>query len=389
MKKITSIFLILFCLNSFQQRCIAQDSLLVNFLLHRIADQQINKDDYFLTGIFPSYISNNETFHATKKDNNIFFNTLISYTLIDIKDGVSKDNQILIDAILAKAKPIYPKFQNSNGRNTYNFWRTDTTFKYPYTDVINPFLKDITLPDDMDDTVLSLLALDADDSTAEAAHQLMQSFTNNDSSKLRSVIKMYRQYPAYSTWFGKKFPVVFDVSVLCNLLGFVQHYNLAWTKADSASLDVIVKTIENNYHISQPEYASPYYPKTSLILYHIARLMNVKYISQLEALKVKLVTDAVSEFAHSGNILEKVILSNAILKWGYLPPEIQLPETGTVEAQIELNDFAFFMGNIPSYFPNTIRRFATNKKIGLFYHHCPAYNDALLLEYLLLKKSKF
>ena len=41
---------------------------------------------------------------------------------------------------------------------------------------------------------------------------------------------------AYSTWFGKKFPVVFDVSVLCNVLSFIQQNNLQWTKADSASL---------------------------------------------------------------------------------------------------------------------------------------------------------
>ncbi len=387
MKKIISIFFILLCLNSFPQSCIAQDSLLVNFLLKRIANHQVKQDDYFLSGIFPSYISSKETFNANKKDNNIFFNTLIAYTLSDIKTYVSKNNQLLIEEILTKSKTLFPKFRNTKGRNTYNFWRTDTTLKYPYTGLINPFSKDITLPDDMDDTVLSLLALDTDDSSVASVHALMQSFANNGSSKLRSVIKMYRQYPAYSTWFGKKFPVVFDVSVLCNLLSFVQHYNLPWTKVDSASLDVIVKTVENNYHITQPEYASPYYPKTSLILYHIARLMNVKYIPQLEILKVKLITDAVSEFAHSNNILEKVILSNAILKWGYIPPEIQMPSSINVQAQIEENDYSFFVGNIPSYFSNLLRRFATEKKIGFYYHYCPAYNDALLLEYLVLKNK--
>ena len=387
MKRTILIFSFLFSVQIFPQCCIAQDSLLINFLLNRIAEQQVKQDNYFLPGIFPSYISNNESFSDKKKDNNIFFNTLIAYTLSDIKSSVSKPNQFLIDDILAKAKPLFPKFKNKKGRDTYNFWRTDTAFKYPYTGLINPFLKDITLPDDMDDTVLSLLALDTDDSTAASVHALMQFFTNNGSGEFRSVIEMYNQLPAYSTWFGKKFPLVFDVSVLCNVLSFVQQYNLPWTKADSASLDVIVKTVENNYHITQPEYASPYYPKTSIILYHIARLMSIKAIPQLEVLKVKLVTDAVGEFTHTDNTMEKVILSSAFMKWGYIAPAFELPSTDEVENKIEQNDFSFFVGNIPSYFSNTMRRFATEKKIGLFYHYCPAYNDALLLEYLVLKNK--
>ena len=387
MRKTILIFSVLLIVQTLPQLCKAQDSLLINLLLKKIAIQQVKQDGYFLPGIFPSYISKKETFSDKKKDNNIFFNTLIAYTLSNIKSFVTKDNQLLIDEIFEKGKPLFPKFKNQKGRNTYNFWRTDTTFEYPYTGLINPFKKNVTLPDDMDDTVLSLLALQEDDSVAANVHLLMQSFTNNDSNQVRSVISSYNQLPAYSTWFGKKFPVVFDVSVLCNLLSFVQLYNLPWTKADSASLDVILTTIKNSDHISQPVYASPYYPKTSLILYHIARLMSIKNIPELEALKVKLLTDAVIEFSNTKNILEKIILSSAILKWGYIPPALNLPSTAEYETSIEQNDFSFFVGNIPSYFPGWLRKYATEKNTGLFYHYCPAYNDALLLEYLVLKNQ--
>jgi len=160
---------------------------------------------------------------------------------------------------------------------------------------------------------------------------------------------------------------------------------LQWTKADSASLEVIVKTIQNNYHIAEPIYASPYYGKTSIILYHIARLMSIKEIPQLEALKTKLITDAVNELPNSKNILEKVILSTAILKWGYSPPVTGLPTTTDIETKIETNDFAFFIGNVPSYFHDMFRKYATTNHMGLFYHYCPAWNDMLLLEYLVLK----
>jgi len=178
---------------------------------------------------------------------------------------------------------------------------------------------------------------------------------------------------------------VFDVNVLCNVLSFVQTYNLKWTKADSASLEVIVKTIQNNYHINQPVYASPYYGKTSIILYHVARLMSIKRITQLEALKTKLITDAANELVHSDNVIEKIILSTAILKLGYIPPAFRLPTTTEVEIKIEKNDLPFFIGNVPSYFHDTFRKYATTNNIGLFYHYCPAWNDVLLLEYLVLK----
>jgi hypothetical protein len=371
----------------FPQLCLAQDSVLIHYLLERITAQQVKQDDYFLQGIFPSYISNNETFSSRKKDNNIFFNGLIAYTLNDIRPYVNDRNRLVIDVILANAKQLYPKFKNQKGRNTYNFWRTDTTYDYPYAGLLKLFGKKISLPDDMDDTVLSLLALDADDSIALNVHALMQMYVNSDTNKVRSVINVYNDLPAYSTWFGKKFPVVFDVSVLCNILSFVQTYNLRWTKADSASLAVIIKTIKNNYHINEPMYASPYYTKTSIILYHIARLMSVKKIPQLEELKVKLITDAVHEFTHSDNILEKIILNTAILKWGYIPPQIQLPTTDIIESKIEKNNFSFFVGNIPSYFQDFFRKYATKKKACLFYHYCPAYNDVLLLEFLVLKNK--
>ena len=95
----------------------------------------------------------------------------------------------------------------------------------------------------MDDTVLSLLAQDADSITAATVHEQMQQYINDDNPKANAIDKAYRQYRAYSVWYGSHFPVVFDVCVLSNVLHFVQHYNLPWTAADSSSLKVILQTI--------------------------------------------------------------------------------------------------------------------------------------------------
>ena len=109
-------FIVLSC------QCIAQDTLLINYLLKRIASQQIKEDEHFLPGIFPSYISGKEIFSDRKKDNNIFFNGLMAYALNDIRPHVNTQNRLIVDSILINAKPLFSKFKNRKGRNTYNFW---------------------------------------------------------------------------------------------------------------------------------------------------------------------------------------------------------------------------------------------------------------------------
>lgn len=365
-----------------------QDSLYVNFLINRIHELQVKEHGLFVKGLFPSFISGKEKFSDKKRDNNIFYNGLIAYTLKDIKTSLDQNNLQQVDSILQRSRPAFDKFKNQKGRGTYNFWRTDTAFHYPYMGLVNLFMKKTELPDDMDDTVLSLQALDANDSSAKAIHVLMQQYVNRDSNKVRTVIKAYEKYPAYSTWFGKKFPVVFDVSVMCNILAFVQHYNLAWTKSDSASLNVVITTIKDQYHIYQPLYASPYYPKTSLILYHVARLMSIRPVPQLEALKPKLVERANEQLTKTHNLLERIILSSALMKWGEHPASIQLPSLDALQNELEQNDFSFFAGNVPSYFSDWLRKYASNGNVFIYHHYCPAFNDVLLLEYLLLKNKE-
>ena len=378
------LFIYAMCL---QHIVIAQDSTYVNHLVQRIAALQSKSNGAFVKGLFPSYITGKEQFSAKKADNNIFYNGLTAYIISGVRHRLSPANQTIMDSVVEQAKPAFARFKNRKGRDTYNFWRTDTPFHYPYIGLVNLFMKQTALPDDMDDTVLSLLALGADDSTAAAVHDLMQQYVNSDTADLRTVINAYEQYPAYSTWFGKKFPVVFDVAVLCNVLSFVQHYNLPWTKADSASLQLILETVTRDYHIYQPLYAAPYYPKTSIILYHLARLMHIKPIPALEAIQPQLIIDASEQFDQSNNILEKVILGTALMKWGVQSPVVQLPALQDLDKEIEENDFSFFAGNVPSYFAGWLRKFTSSNNWFIYYHYCPAFNNALLLEYLLLRQK--
>lgn len=351
----------------------------ISFVLNRLDSLQVKEDNFFLWGSYPSFINNKQKFSRKKKDITVFYNVLIDISLQKLKPKLNAEQQILADKLLARSSKIYLRFKNKT-RNTYNFWLKDSVYKFPYSWWIPLIKKDAVVPDDMDDTSLSQLIFSTD--SAEALHQLMQSFVHFPERKIKTSPKKYRKYNAYSAWFGKKFPVVFDVSVLSNILTFVQTYNLNWTHADSSSLQLIVQTIRNKDYIYHSLYVSPYYGKTPILLYHFARLMQIKKINELEELKPELVQECYYQFNSTDNLLVKIICANALCRFGEKMPQINLPGRDILIQQIEENNYPFFIGNIPSYLNYGIKKFFTQRRLLLYYHYCPAYNDALLLEYL-------
>jgi hypothetical protein len=364
------------------KRTNAQDSITVDYLLDKIETQQLKRNNFFIEGVFPSYINASRKFKTKKKDNTIFYNTLVTYILKDNYNRFSPEQKMICDSIIARSVQVSKYFRNKT-RNTYNFWRTDTATKFHYSWWLPIFKGNSALPDDMDDTVLGLFMNGENKDSAEAIHQLMQAYINND-PPLKTTYKIYQNDSAYSTWFGKKFPVVFDVSVLCNVLSFTQQNNLRWTNADSASLQYIVRTIQRNDIVKHPDFISPYYGNTSIILYHLARLMSIKPISQLEIYKPQLMQIANDRLQSTDNILEKVMLSSALIKWDQQPKQLNINISEF--KNIEQNDMPFFIGNIPSYFNRSLKGKFIDLRLLMYNHYCPAWNDCLLLEYLLLTK---
>lgn len=360
----------------------AQNNITTNYLLQRIAAQQVQNDPYFMSGIFPSYISHKQKFSTKKGNNNIFYNGLIGYTFKSLRSKLTATDNLLADSILIKSVPLFSHFKNKKGRETYNFWRTDSSFVFPYGGWMKIIHKKPEVPDDLDATVVSYTALNTPDSIAVKVHEIQQQYINSNPNKLRVDNQIYQQFPTYSTWYGKSFPVVFDVCVLANILSFVQLNHLKWTAADSSALQLIITSISNKDYQKHPLSVSPYYGKTAIILYHLSRLMVIKKIPALELIKSQLINDALERLKYTDNFIEKLLLSNAILKWGKNVPALLVPSID----EIEKNNYPFFIGNIPSYLPKAIRHLMIDLKLGIFYHYCPAYNDALLLEYLVLKK---
>src|ERR1700710_1602418 len=92
----------------------AQDSITVDYLLDKIETQQLKHNNYFLDGIFPSYISASRKFKTKKKDNTIFFNALIAYTLKSNYNKFSAEQKVICDSIIAKSIRASSHFKNKN-----------------------------------------------------------------------------------------------------------------------------------------------------------------------------------------------------------------------------------------------------------------------------------
>ncbi len=368
------------------------DTLQITQLLNRIAALQNNEYGVFPKGLFPCY-----RMYALNKDReiadpNIAFTGYIVYTLRSLLPELTANQQGIAKQIILNATEVFNKFKNQKGRPTYNFWPTDTVAFFPNSGFLTHFTKTHSLADDLDDTSLILMGLLADSSTAQEAHTIMQGFVKKNNKEINSFFLKYKELNTYSTWFGKKMPVEIDIAVLCNVLLFVQSYNLPWTKTDSASLQLIINVIKDKKHITEAAYMSHYYSTPSLILYHVARLMNKKEIPVLNELKPQMVLEAKELYSKSTSFLEKIILSSILFKWNEPTPSSNCIYTNSLESLIEEDQsFAFFVANL-SYLqlgiPDGLKKWSGKMGIGKFYFYCPAYNNLLVVENLVLSNRK-
>ncbi|MBI2282774.1 MAG: hypothetical protein HYU71_03595 [Bacteroidetes bacterium] len=376
----------LFCL-LLTNNLLGQDTALMTQLLNRIEQLQVKTDGVFPKGSFASYRTYALNQFREKADMNPFYTALIAMTLKDIRPRLSTPQQQVADRIVNHAMPSYHKYENRKGRGTYNFWPTDTPRIFPNGGWMNLFDKRQALPDDMDDTVMVLLAMGAPDSTAREIHRIMQTFTNKSGRHVNNNPKKYRNINAYSTWFGKIMPVEFDICVLSNILYFTQRYDLTWTSVDSASLELIEKVLVSKEHVTSPLYLAPQYGRLPLILYHLARLMSVKKIPSLEVFRSQLIQEAETELRKADHFMDAVILSTALLKWGVTPSFHPVYKAASIEDLVEERPYYFFIANMGSMLPEPYKYLLVQTGIGKFYYDCDAYNNLLLLEYLALKNT--
>ncbi|HEX5551839.1 MAG TPA: hypothetical protein VFX43_01240 [Chitinophagaceae bacterium] len=376
----TLITLLLLCF--VEVEAMAQSVSKIDSLLHRIESMQTKADDFYFAGTFPTYRRYGESLKL-KEDNAIFYTGLIAFTLKELSGDLNAPQRIICDTIRQRAIRAYPHFRNVNGSPTFNFWRADPPLVFPHSWFLNHFNEVDKLPDDLDDTSILWLSMNAPDSVTRIVKKMMALHANGEMRWIRNTYRRYRDLPAYSTWFGVKMPVDFDFCVLCNVLYFVHYYRLPLNIHDSASVELLRQMIVDGDYLKHPAYISPHYGRTPLLLYHVARLLGRFSIPALDTLKPRLLREANRSYDHSGNWLDSVLLSTAIMRLGGDPPVVPPDDSAGIYQQSQ----TFFVASFSAFLSNAWKKILLNNQLIKYYFICPAYRYTLYLENLLLRQK--
>lgn len=361
------------------------DSVLIARFLDRLCAQQVRQDSFYYAGMFPTLRAWEGDPGGRKPDNSIFYTGLIVFTLQELRPLLRGEERVRCDSIVARALRVYPHYRNAEGRPTYNFWPTDHPVFFPNSFLLDHF-KNKQITDDLDDTSILWLGEGIPDSTARKLKALMGAHAAGPGRRARNSYRAVQDLPAYSAWFGVRTPIEFDAGVFCNVLYFIRAAGLETDVHDSASVRFLAYVLQKRKYWKDPAFASSYYPRTPVLIYHLARLMGRFSVDGLDAFRPPLRADARAALGASGDRMDEVILGTSLIRLGDTTALPEVPHDLWPE-DVEEDPFVFYIANISSLFPNPVRRSVLHSPTFIYHFYCPAYNDALLLEYLVLRRS--
>ncbi|MCY7356928.1 MAG: hypothetical protein LH609_05560, partial [Rudanella sp.] len=123
--------------------------------------------------------------------------------------------------------------------------------------------------------------------------------------------------------------------------------------------------------------------RTSLILYHIVRLLAAFQPLELVAVQPQLLTDARAQLALATHPMNRVILSTTLLRLGDQPPPLDLTN---IEASFSTFHF-FIAGMLTAYEHPWLNRLASWPFVQMRWS-CEAHCRALVAEYLVEQERK-
>ncbi len=383
MKKSLILIFVLFL----AQRSLCQNNdSLIHALLLNIASMQVQQDGEYYAGMFPGFRECGGAPHNYQPDNNIFYTAVAAFTLHNMLPYLNNDDKAIAEKIISNIQKIYPLFRNKHGYPYYGFWATkDPIMPHSY---FYKYLKQIFgQGEDADDTVMILMSDNSSKADVLAFKKRLQDVANLSSPK-RKIVSTYGKYksiPAYSTYLGSRTIPDFDLAVQCNVLYFVFDKKLPFTKQDSATLHLITEIVCNREYMKAPVYISPYYVRSSILIYHVVRLMSAFNIPELEIYKQQLIDDAEKEFSASTNVMDKMLLSTSLMRLGAKP---EMPPFTTINEFENTNQkqFIFFQARAAYSYRTPIKQMMLHFSYINYYFYCPAYYKILWLENLMWQK---
>jgi hypothetical protein len=364
------------------------DAHLIDTLLHQIEGAQLKQDTKeFYAGMFNAYRECGGAPHNYQPDNNIFFTAVLALGLKNMLPYLNDPNRNIASNIIHNAATSYPYFKNRYGFPYYGFWPTNKPIM-PHTYYFKYLKAVFGQGEDADDTVMILMTDDSTtDSTAKLLKQRMIRNSNlSGNNNIVSTYKKYRNIPAYSTWLGDHMTTDFDFGVHCNILCFMHQFNLLDAIQDTATENLLVDMVKSREYMKAPVYLSPYYVHSSILLYHLTRLMFEYKMPSLEIYKPQLIEDINSLLKTSYNVMDQIILRTCLLRLGVTPSALDIKTLDEFEKSNQ-NTFVFFQARAAFPYPTPFKQIFLNWSYIYYYFYCPDYNKMLWLEYLVLKQA--
>jgi len=341
-------------------------------LLSDIKSLQSKGNNIYPEGIFPSQRRHIAT-GVKREDDNSFFTALIVFTLQRLKKYFSDDELKIVEDIQEQAKRAFPLYKNKKGESTYNFWKTERNAHFPNGKIFSKF-NYFRLADDVDCTVLIYLVNGYSSNDVIHLRNKLVYHANLPVKVSKNTLPHYYNLKLYSTWFGKNIPIETDICVTANLLYFLFENKTTLNEYELDSIKFICSVINNDEHKTYAFRVAPYYPKTSIILYHIARLLTIANHPDLVQLKTKLKSDIFQKLSGKNHPVEKIILNTSLI-W--------LGETENIE-ELEMpidTDFPWFIAGILTAIENPFARWLAPFSLFHIQFYCEAYMKTLFLEY--------
>lgn len=351
----------------------------VEAILKELQKLQSKGNSVYPEGIFPS-----QRYHPflpyLREDDNLFFTASVVHIIQGLE--LSVEEQRLADSIINVACSTYPLFQNKDGLNTYNFWQTRPSRHFPNGLFMKRF-KHFQIPDDVDDTSLVYLTENRGKKEVGELRERLKQHANLAYKRAFNPLSKYRERKIYSTFFGKKMYIEFDVCVLSNLMQLIlQHITDELNEYDTNTLDFIADVIESGEHRSLPFYSAPNYPTTELILYHVARLIPLLPLEYKARIETIVIADLQSLLNTSTGI-NSIMIENSLLKLG----ESMDIQSNSPEGLVQDDKFFFFHAGMITAFENRVAQKMANRPFFHIRYKCEALNWALLLENLVLRRT--
>lgn len=383
-------YIIIIFLSFFNQSFSQNKDSLIHSLLLNIQSMQLQQNGKdFYAGMFPTFRECGGAPHNYVRDNNIFYTAVSAFALRNMLPYLNQDDKAIAEKIIVNIQKIYPLFRNKHGYPYYGFWATkDPIMPHSY---FYKYLKQVFgQGEDADDTSIILMTDNSSKADVLAFKKRMEDVANLSSPKRRivSTYGKYKDIPAYSTYLGGRTIPDFDFAVQCNILYFVLDKHLPFVKQDSATLHLITEMVRNREYMKAPVYISPYYVRSSVLIYHVVRLINAFHIPELEQYKQQLINDAENEFTKSTNVMDKLLLSTSLMRLGvheknYNPPFETIDQFENSNQQ----QFIFFQARAAYSYRTPIKQMLLHFSYINYYFYCPAYHKILWLENLVLNNK--